>query len=105
MAFSGIALVVTALAKSYDLFTYYFSLFVMPMMLISGVFFPASSCRQSIRIVGPAAAAVARDGAGARPRGRRAARPCLAASCSSSRSTRRVGLVIANRLIKKRLTK
>lgn len=41
LTFAGLALVVTALAKAYDLFTYYFSLVIMPMMLLSGVFFPA----------------------------------------------------------------
>jgi lipooligosaccharide transport system permease protein len=40
LAFSGIALIVTSLAKSYDLFTYYFTLFVTPMGFVSGVFFP-----------------------------------------------------------------
>jgi lipooligosaccharide transport system permease protein len=40
LAFSGIALVVTSLAKSYDLFTYYFTLLVTPMGFVSGVFFP-----------------------------------------------------------------
>jgi lipooligosaccharide transport system permease protein len=52
MAFSGIALVVTALAKSYDLFTYYFSLVVMPMMLVSGVFFPAEQLPAIVRVAG-----------------------------------------------------
>jgi len=40
LAFGGLALIITALAKSYDTFTYYFSLLLMPMTLISGVFFP-----------------------------------------------------------------
>jgi lipooligosaccharide transport system permease protein len=40
LAFSGVALVVTALAKSYDFFTYYFTLLVTPMAFLSGVFFP-----------------------------------------------------------------
>jgi lipooligosaccharide transport system permease protein len=31
----------TALAPSYDFFMYYFTLFVTPMTLLSGVFFPA----------------------------------------------------------------
>lgn len=52
LAFSGIALVVTALAKAYDLFTYYFSLFIMPMMLVSGVFFPADQLPDAVRLVG-----------------------------------------------------
>jgi lipooligosaccharide transport system permease protein len=40
LAFGGIALVMTALARSYDFFTYYFTLLVTPMGFLSGVFFP-----------------------------------------------------------------
>ena len=40
IAFSCIALVINALAKSYDSFTYYFTLFLTPMMFLSGIFFP-----------------------------------------------------------------
>lgn len=40
LAFAGVALVMTSLAKSYDLFTYYFTLLVTPMGFVSGVFFP-----------------------------------------------------------------
>jgi lipooligosaccharide transport system permease protein len=40
LCFSGIALVVTTLARSYDLFTYYFTLLVVPMAFVSGVFYP-----------------------------------------------------------------
>jgi len=52
LAFSSIALIVTALAKSYDVFTYYFSLFVMPMTLISGVFFPDDQLPAIVRFIG-----------------------------------------------------
>ncbi len=38
--FSCIGLIFTALAKGYDFFTYYFTLFLTPMMFLSGVFFP-----------------------------------------------------------------
>ncbi len=38
--FSSIALIFNALAKGYDFFTYYFTLFLTPMMFLSGVFFP-----------------------------------------------------------------
>jgi lipooligosaccharide transport system permease protein len=34
-------LIVCALAPSYDFFMYYFTLFITPMLLVSGVFFPA----------------------------------------------------------------
>jgi lipooligosaccharide transport system permease protein len=40
LAFAAPGLVVTALAPSYDFFTFYFTLFITPMMLLSGVFFP-----------------------------------------------------------------
>lgn len=40
VTFSCIALIFNALAKSYDFFTYYFTLFMTPMMFLSGVFFP-----------------------------------------------------------------
>lgn len=38
--FSAMAIVVTAVAPSYDFFLYYFTLVVTPMFLMSGVFFP-----------------------------------------------------------------
>jgi len=40
LAFAGMGLIVCALAPSYDFFMYYFTLFITPMTLISGVFFP-----------------------------------------------------------------
>lgn len=40
ITFACIALIFTALAKGYDFFTYYFTLFLTPMMFLSGVFFP-----------------------------------------------------------------
>lgn len=40
LAFAGIALVMTALARSYDFFTYYFVLLVTPMTFLSGIYFP-----------------------------------------------------------------
>ena len=40
LVFSSIALIFNALARSYDFFTYYFTLFMTPMMFLSGVFFP-----------------------------------------------------------------
>jgi len=38
--FACMAMVVTALARNYDVFTYYFTLVLTPMLLLSGVFFP-----------------------------------------------------------------
>jgi lipooligosaccharide transport system permease protein len=40
ITFSCIALIFNALAKGYDFFTYYFTLFLTPMVFLSGVFFP-----------------------------------------------------------------
>lgn len=40
LAFAGLGLIWNALAPSYDFFMYYFTLFITPMTLISGVFFP-----------------------------------------------------------------
>ncbi len=41
LAFAGMGLVVTALSPSYDFFMYYFTLFITPMMMLCGVFYPA----------------------------------------------------------------
>ncbi len=40
LAFAAPGLIMTALAPSYDFFMYYFTLFITPMTLLSGVFFP-----------------------------------------------------------------
>ncbi|MDA0361050.1 MAG: ABC transporter permease [Proteobacteria bacterium] len=42
ITFSCLALVFNALAKGYDFFTYYFTLFLTPQMFLSGVFFPSN---------------------------------------------------------------
>ncbi|HWH42033.1 MAG TPA: ABC transporter permease [Usitatibacter sp.] len=43
LTFSGLGLIMTALAKSYDFFMYWFSLVLTPMMLFSGVFYPLAN--------------------------------------------------------------
>lgn len=40
LAFASIAMIVTALAPSYDFFMFYQTLVLTPMLLLSGVFFP-----------------------------------------------------------------
>lgn len=40
VTFASLALVCNALARGYDFFTYYFTLFVTPMTFLSGVYFP-----------------------------------------------------------------
>jgi len=42
LCFAALGLIMTALAPAYDFFMYYFTLVVTPMMLLSGVFFPAT---------------------------------------------------------------
>ncbi len=51
ITFSSIALIFNALAKGYDFFTYYFTLFLTPMMFLSGVFFPREQLPGVVRTV------------------------------------------------------
>jgi len=51
ITFSCIALVFNALAQGYDFFTYYFTLFLTPMMFLSGVFFPREQLPGVVRLV------------------------------------------------------
>jgi lipooligosaccharide transport system permease protein len=50
ITFSCIALIFNALAKGYDFFTYYFTLFLTPMMFLSGVFFPRDQLPPWLRL-------------------------------------------------------
>ena len=51
ITFSCIALIFNALARGYDFFTYYFTLFLTPMMFLSGVFFPRDQLPHAVRVV------------------------------------------------------
>ncbi len=51
LAFAALGLCVTALAPSYDFFMYYFTLFITPMMLLSGVFFPVEQLPAAVQAV------------------------------------------------------
>ena len=51
ITFSCIALIFNALAKGYDFFTYYFTLFLTPTMFLSGVFFPRDQLPSVLRQV------------------------------------------------------
>ena len=51
ITFSSMALVFNALAKGYDFFTYYFTLFLTPTMFLSGVFFPLDQLPPLVRLV------------------------------------------------------
>jgi lipooligosaccharide transport system permease protein len=54
LSFGAVGLVITALAPSYDFFMYYFTLFITPMTLISGVFFPAEQLPAAVQLVAQA---------------------------------------------------
>lgn len=51
LAFSGMALSINSLANNYDFFSYYFSLFITPMMLLSGTFFPVSELPEQLALI------------------------------------------------------
>lgn len=51
MIFSNIALIWTSIAPNYDSFGYFFTLFISPMFLFAGVFFPIDSLPQAIRFL------------------------------------------------------
>jgi lipooligosaccharide transport system permease protein len=42
LTFASIALVINAIARGYDFFTYYFTLMLTPMIFVSGVYYPVS---------------------------------------------------------------
>jgi lipooligosaccharide transport system permease protein len=51
IVFSSVALIFNALAKGYDFFTYYFTLFLTPTMFLSGVFFPRDQLPGFMRVI------------------------------------------------------
>jgi lipooligosaccharide transport system permease protein len=51
ITFSCIALIFNALAQGYDFFTYYFTLFLTPMMFLSGIFFPLDQLPEVVRVI------------------------------------------------------
>lgn len=48
-SFAALALCVTAFAKSYDFFVYYFTLVITPMFLLSGTFFPLDAMPEAVQ--------------------------------------------------------
>ena len=52
LAFAALGLIWNALAPSYDFFMYYFTLFITPMTLISGVFFPTEQLPGWLALIG-----------------------------------------------------
>ena len=51
LCFAALGLIVTALAPSYDFFMYYFTLFITPMVLLCGVFFPAEQLPATVQAI------------------------------------------------------
>ena len=51
ITFASVALIFNALAKGYDFFTYYFTLFLTPTMFLSGVFFPRDQLPGVLRVI------------------------------------------------------
>lgn len=49
LLFSALALAVTSVSKSYEFFSYYFTLVVAPMFLFSGIFFPLERMPEMVR--------------------------------------------------------
>lgn len=52
VTFASLALIFNALAKGYDFFTYYFTLWLTPMMFVSGVFFPREQLPGWVQTIG-----------------------------------------------------
>ena len=51
LCFAALGLIVTAMAPSYDFFMYYFTLFITPMVLLCGVFFPTDQLPTMVQVV------------------------------------------------------
>ena len=51
LAFGGVGLAVNALASGYDFFSYYMTLVLTPMMMLSGVFFPVEQLPGAVQAV------------------------------------------------------
>ena len=51
LTFAGLGLIMTALAKSYDFFMYWFTLVLTPMMLVSGVFYPLQNMPGWLQVI------------------------------------------------------
>jgi len=49
LCFAALGLTVTVISPSYDFFMYYFTLFITPMVLLSGVFFPMDQLPATVR--------------------------------------------------------
>ena len=90
-----------ALAPSYDFFTYFFTLVLTPMLLLSGVFFPVEQMPPPLQTVAELPAAEARDrprAAAADGHASRRASCCMSPCCSPTRvAAYYVALVLTRR--------
>ena len=50
LTFGAMALAVNSVAPGYDFFSYYFTLFITPMMMLSGVFFPLEQLPEAVQV-------------------------------------------------------
>jgi len=51
LAFGGVGLCVNAIANGYDFFSYYMTLVLTPMMMLSGVFFPVDQLPDAVKAI------------------------------------------------------
>jgi lipooligosaccharide transport system permease protein len=51
LTFASLGLVMNALSPSYEFFLYYFTLFITPMVLLCGVFFPVTQLPEALQAV------------------------------------------------------
>ncbi|HET9736257.1 MAG TPA: ABC transporter permease [Burkholderiales bacterium] len=54
LAFAGVGLSINALATGYDFFSYYMTLVLTPMMMLSGVFFPVEQLPTAVQVAAQA---------------------------------------------------
>lgn len=51
ITFASLGLVMNALSPSYEFFLYYFTLFITPMVLLCGVFFPVTQLPEALQVI------------------------------------------------------
>ncbi|MBS3935043.1 MAG: ABC transporter permease [Sulfuritalea sp.] len=51
LCFAALGLIITAISPSYDFFMYYFTLFITPMILLCGVFFPVDQLPAAVQSI------------------------------------------------------
>jgi lipooligosaccharide transport system permease protein len=51
LCFAGLALIMTAISPGYDFFSYYTTLVITPMWVLSGVFYPVSNLPEALHYV------------------------------------------------------